>query len=281
MAATLVHEPFHRDGWVYEEKVDGWRMLAYKDGRRVRLVSRKGVEHTDRFPELVVAAVGKLKPTSLILDGEVAVFDRDLVSQFHLLHDVDPGILCTPPILMAFDCVWDGRQDLRGEPLSARRAFLDDVIGGQKLILPVRRLPNDGLKAWDVVRERGYEGLVAKREASPYRSGPTRSWLKLKVRQDGRFLVGGIGERADRMARLFVGEIVVGKLVYRGAVELGVGPRLVAELMQRGRERRTSPFDELRARGATWLEPTIRVEVSYGRIMQGWLREPMCRGLAE
>src|SRR5207245_1133978 len=130
MAATSIQKPFHRDGWAYEEKIDGWRILAYKDGRRVRLVSRKGVDHTDRFPELA-AAVAKLRPTSLILDGEIAVFDKNLVSQFHLLHDANPAIICTPPIFMAFDCLWAGRRDLRAKPLGHRRTVLDEMIVGQ------------------------------------------------------------------------------------------------------------------------------------------------------
>lgn len=91
--------------------------------------------------------------------------------------------------------------------------------------------------------------------------------------------MGGIGETANRMPRLFVGEINAGKLVYRGTVELGVGPRLVAALIERGPQRPTSPFEGLQTRGVTWLEPEIAVDVSYGRIMQGWLPEPMCRGL--
>jgi ATP-dependent DNA ligase len=57
MAPTLVRPPFHRDGWVYEEKVDGWRILAYKDGARVRLISRNAVDHTARFRELAAAIV--------------------------------------------------------------------------------------------------------------------------------------------------------------------------------------------------------------------------------
>src|SRR5215813_15153429 len=112
MFATLAAKPFHRDGWVFEEKVDGWRILAYKDGGRVRFLSRHGVDHTQRFPQLA-AAVGKLRPTRLVLDGEVAVFDEKLVSQFFLLHDTEPAITCTPPLLMAYDCLWIGNQDLR------------------------------------------------------------------------------------------------------------------------------------------------------------------------
>jgi bifunctional non-homologous end joining protein LigD len=66
----VLFRPFHRDGWVYEEKYDGWRMAAFKDGRNVRLVSRRGVDHTERFAE-VADAVGRLPARTLILDGEV------------------------------------------------------------------------------------------------------------------------------------------------------------------------------------------------------------------
>ena len=88
MAPTLVRPPFHRDGWVYEEKVDGWRRLAYKDGPRVRLISRDAVDHTARFRELA-AAIAKLRADVLVLDGEIAIFDKELVSRFHLLGDDD------------------------------------------------------------------------------------------------------------------------------------------------------------------------------------------------
>lgn len=77
-------QPFHRDGWVYEEKYDGWRIVAYKDGRLVRLLSRTGRDHAARFPE-VTAQIAELPPAQLILDGEVCVFSEDLVSHFALL----------------------------------------------------------------------------------------------------------------------------------------------------------------------------------------------------
>ena len=74
----MVSQPFHREGWVYEEKVDGWRMLAYKVAGTVKLVSRNGLDHTRRFPG-IVAALRKLDASRLILDGEVAVYDALLV----------------------------------------------------------------------------------------------------------------------------------------------------------------------------------------------------------
>ena len=86
MQATQVKQPFHREGCVCEEKIDGWRMLAYKDGRNVRLESRKGVDHTRRFPGLA-NAVAALSTRTLVLDGEVAIFDRQLRSRFDWLRD--------------------------------------------------------------------------------------------------------------------------------------------------------------------------------------------------
>ncbi len=80
MLATLLAGPFHRDGWIYEEKVDGWRIVAYKDGSRVSLVSRTGRDHAKRFPE-IAHAIRRLSAWSLILDGEVARFDGQLVSR--------------------------------------------------------------------------------------------------------------------------------------------------------------------------------------------------------
>ena len=91
-------------------------MLAYKDGPRVRLISRNAVDHTARFRELA-AAIAKLRADVLVLDGEIAVFDKELVSRFHLLGDNDDsGILCTPPIYIGFDVLQVGRRDLRECP---------------------------------------------------------------------------------------------------------------------------------------------------------------------
>ena len=84
MAPTLARSPFHRDGWLYEEKVDGWRMLAYKDGARVRLISRNAVDHTARFRELA-AAIGKLR-ADIVLDGEVAVFDSKFAASSYCVN---------------------------------------------------------------------------------------------------------------------------------------------------------------------------------------------------
>src|SRR6476659_10699492 len=112
MAATPVARPFHHPGWVYEEKVDGWRVLAYKEAGGVRLMSRQGRDLTRRFPELA-AAVAALEVPSLLLDGEIAVFDRQLLSRFEWLRGRPTEEGATPPTLIAFDCLYARGKDLR------------------------------------------------------------------------------------------------------------------------------------------------------------------------
>jgi bifunctional non-homologous end joining protein LigD len=174
MHATQVARPFHTKGWVYEEKYDGWRMLAVKEDGVVRLISRNGRDHTKRFVDLV-AALTKLRPKTFTLDGEVAVFDSELVSRFEWLRHINHGDLATPPMLMAFDLLQLGPKDYRKEPLKVRRRALEKLLKGQTLILPARRLSPNGLAAWAEVLHRGWEGMVAKDPESPYMSRGARS----------------------------------------------------------------------------------------------------------
>jgi bifunctional non-homologous end joining protein LigD len=179
MQPTLVRTPFHREGWVYEEKYDGWRMLAYKQGRQVRLVSRLGRDQTERFP-MLAAAIAVLPPATLILDGEVARFDEALVSRYEWLRRPASACVAIPTLYMAFDCLYAAGRDLRELALRARRDWLEDVLNGQHLLFPARRLAPTGLEAWAEVLARGYEGLVGKDDASPYVGGRTVKWLKVK-----------------------------------------------------------------------------------------------------
>jgi len=152
MIPTLFREPFHRTG----------------------------VNHAKRFPG-VAAAIAALPVPTLVLDGEVAIFDEQLRSRFAWLRRHEPELLGTPPLLMAFDVLYRDGEDLTGRPLRERRHVLEAVIAGSAAVLPTRRLAADGLEAWAQVLARGYEGLVAKDDASPYRGGVTRSRLKVKV----------------------------------------------------------------------------------------------------
>jgi len=147
MHPTLLLRPFHHDGWVYEEKVDGYRMVAYKDEDGVRFISRNGRDHTRRFPELV-KALGRLKAKTFTLDGEVAVFDNGLISRFEWLRAKPKDEPATLPVYIAFDILELAGRDLRDQPLKERRRVLERLVWHHSMIFPARRLADDGLKAW-------------------------------------------------------------------------------------------------------------------------------------
>jgi len=124
MHPTEISRPIHHAGWVYEEKVDGWRMVATKADGAVRLVSRNGLDHTKRFRELV-KALAALKPAAFTLDGEVAVYDQAFISRFEWLRERPTDEPATLPVYMVFDVLELGGRDLRGETLKERRRVLE------------------------------------------------------------------------------------------------------------------------------------------------------------
>lgn len=180
MQADEVGRPFHRDGWVYEEKYDGWRVVAYKDGTAVRLVSRAGKDHSRRFAELA-AAIRALPPATLILDGEVAIFDEQLISRFEWFRkrpEMSPPRRRStwPSTASTSKAVTCGRSRSASAENNQRLSWRERP----QLLFPTRRLAANGLEAWKQVIERGYEGLVAKDAASAYKGGRTLSWLKVR-----------------------------------------------------------------------------------------------------
>jgi bifunctional non-homologous end joining protein LigD len=283
MLATLVDEPFHRPGWVYEEKYDGYRILAYKEGPRVTLLSRNAKDRTETFAT-VAAAIGRLRDRTLLLDGEVVAFDRKGVSRFQLLQRGD-----APHVFAVFDCLYRAGRDLRRGPLAARRAELESVVrGGSPSILLSRRLAGNGLAAYRIARRRGYEGVVAKDAASPYEEGRSTRWLKVKVHQEEEFVIGGF--TAPRGSRKHLGALLLGayrgnELHFVGKVGAGFSEKTLASLsrMLRPLARSKPPFvDPPREKSATWVEPRLVAQVAF----QEWtadqkLRQPVFLGIRD
>jgi len=182
---------------------------------------------------------------------------------------------------MVFDCLHVHGLDVRVLPLHRRRYILEQQVAGASMVFAARRLPDNGLAAWAVVKERGYEGLVAKDAESASRSDLTRSWVKVKIRREGRFVVGGVVGWPHTFAGLLVGQRVGRRLLYRGCVERGLGLRTAEQIVRRAQQTSTSPFQDFQlARGIVWLVPTLHVELTYSEVMDGRLRDPVYRGLA-
>lgn len=183
MLLSEVKAPFDKKGWIYEEKYDGYRAVAYKQGKDVKIISRNLKDLTTQFEE-VAEALRKLRAPTLVLDGEIAAFDEKLVSHLgYLRGSRDSGeLLVTPPVLIAFDCVYARGQELCREPLRKRRSVLEkELAGAEGPVLVARRLASNGFEAWAEVKAHGWEGMVAKDAASIYEPGTrTRAWIKVK-----------------------------------------------------------------------------------------------------
>jgi bifunctional non-homologous end joining protein LigD len=286
MLATLVDAPFHRPGWVYEEKYDGFRFLAYKEGRRVTLLTRNMKDRTDEFPA-VAAAIAALSASTLVLDGEVVIFDARGVSRFQLLQRWGEGV--GPPVFVVFDCLFARGDDLRGRPLRERREVLERELRAERPLMLAKRLDADGFHAFEAARRRGLEGLIAKDASSVYVAGARSAlWRKVKVRAEEEFVIGGF--TAPEGSRAHFGALLVGawdgaRLRYAGKVGTGFTGKILDDLMRRFRSlvRATSPFaDAPRERGVTWLEPTLVAQLGFTeRTGDGKLRHPTFLGLRD
>jgi bifunctional non-homologous end joining protein LigD len=282
MLATLVAQPFDRPGWVYEEKYDGDRMLAYKEGPRVRLLSRNGKDNTARFPK-IVSAIASLRPATLVLDGEVVVFDEKRVSRFQLLQQ-DRG----EPAYAVFDCLFADGKDLRPLPLSARRAALESFVSPRGALMLSRRLAANGLDAYRQAKRAGFEGLVAKDESSPYVGKRSKSWLKVKVHQEDEFVIAGYtapeGAR-QHFGALLLGAYQGGKLHYVGKVGTGFDAKTLAGLYRQFQPLITPKpalADPPREHGVTFLRPHLVAQISYQELTADRkLRQPVYLGLRD
>jgi bifunctional non-homologous end joining protein LigD len=185
MLATLVDEPPDYSNWIFEEKYDGVRMLAYKEGARVSLISRNGIDRSERYPR-IARAIKELKVDALLLDGEIVIFDAKGVSRFQLLQ-AGKGT----PEYAIFDCLYRNGKDLRREPLETRRQAVETVVPRKNGLRVSEKLADHGIEAFRIAAKRGLEGVVAKNLASIYESRRSRAWLKVKVNHEQEFVIAG------------------------------------------------------------------------------------------
>jgi bifunctional non-homologous end joining protein LigD len=174
---TLAAKPPSGPGWVHEIKHDGYRLIVRRDGPTVRLFTRRGYDWTDRYPA-IAAAAAKLGAKSFTLDGEAAVTGEDGVAVFDALHRRHKA---TDAILYAFDLLEFNGEDLRPLPLGERKAKLARLLARAPAgIVHNEHTEEDGAVVFRHACKLGFEGIVSKRLSAPYRSGPSRDWIKVK-----------------------------------------------------------------------------------------------------
>jgi bifunctional non-homologous end joining protein LigD len=163
--------------WLHEIKHDGFRIIARKDGERVRLYSRPGNDFTRRFP-LIVDTLSRLRSRSCIIEGEAVAYDDNGVASFDLIHHHRANERI---FLYAFDLRELNGDDLRRDPLEVRKATLASIVAkANPGIWFNEHIEGDGPTVFAHACKMGLEGIVSKRKDSMYRSGRSPDWLKMK-----------------------------------------------------------------------------------------------------
>ena len=291
MKATLVHEHFSDPDWVYEPKLDGERCLAFIRRGEVRLMSRnqKRIDHS--YPEVVKALAGQ---TDALVDGEVVALAAGIPSfsalqkRMHVLEPSPALVRSVPVLFYVFDVIHVDGSDVTRLPLITRKKVLGRAFSFRKPLQKVAHRVEEGETYYEeICAQRGQEGLIAKRAASPYQSGRSKDWLKFKCSLEQEFVIGGFtdpqGSRTG-FGALLVGYYDDGKLRYAGKVGTGFGTQLLtklsAELSRRKRD--TPPFSDrgVERRNAHWVEPELVGQIAFSEwTPDGRLRHPRFVGL--
>jgi ATP-dependent DNA ligase len=268
MAATLTQERFTGPDWVFERKLDGIRLLAFKNGSTVRLYSRNRLPQEEAYPSFVTA-IAELPVRDAILDGEATGvwFDRGEVA-YHL-----------------FDILWLDGRDLRALPLDERRALLSKLPLEPPLRLVARV---SDAEPWERARRERWEGVIAKRRDSVYESRRSRNWLKMKVEASQELVVGGFTDPKGK--RVGLGALLVGyfendDFVFAGKIGTGFDTKLLLELRERlsKLELAKPPFTKgvgFPRLGVHWVRPEVVVQVAFLEwTTNGKLRHPRLLGV--
>ena len=268
MAATLTQERFTGPEWIFERKLDGIRLLAFKRGGDIRLLSRNRLPQNAAYPSLV-RAIASLPVHDVILDGEATgVWGKPGQVAYHV-----------------FDILWLDGRDATSLPLDARRTLLSEL----PLRSPLLRVAAlDDLKPWERACSEGWEGVVAKRRDSRYEHRRSPHWLKMKCEATQELVVGGFTD--PQGARVGLGALLVGyfdgdDLVFAGKIGTGFDTKLLLELRARldTIEIRATPFTRsvgLPRIRAHWVRPEIVVQVGFIEwTVHGKLRHPRLLGV--
>lgn len=290
MLARAVDEPFSDPDWMFELKLDGYRMLAAKTGPGVRLLTRNGNDATRSFPELA-RAIKALPISDAVIDGEVVMHDPAGRPDFQRLQnrarlrravDVKGASLRRPATFYAFDLPGLCGHDLRGLPVERRKALLRDLLPPAGPLRYVNDFREQGEALYEQVVGLGLEGIVGKRLGSPYRKGRSDAWRKVRVERTADLVIVGFtapkGSRSG-FGALHLAGLDDGELRYAGRVGTGFTDAELAALRDALAPLATgaspavgSPKDA----DSTWVEPVCVAEVRYLEwTNDGLLRHPV------
>ncbi|WP_027062088.1 DNA ligase D [Mesorhizobium loti] len=271
--ATLERDAPGGKDWLHEVKFDGYRMQAQIAGTDVRLLTRTGLDWTEKFGGEIAAELAGLKCSDAIIDGEIVVLADSGVSSFALLQQDLSAKRTNRFIYYVFDIMRLDGKDLRTEPLVERKQTLQELLGKQPDNPAVRfsdHFSEPGKIMLEHACRMGLEGVVSKRADAPYRSGRGPTWVKSKCTARQEFVIGGylLSDKTGRGLRsLLVGFHEDGKLHYAGRVGTGFSTKGANELKKKldALKAQDSPFDAAvpRGKGLVWVKPELVGEVEF------------------
>ncbi|HET8713774.1 MAG TPA: DNA ligase D [Gemmatimonadales bacterium] len=292
MLAETREEPFTREGWIFEVKLDGYRMrAACQDGEPI-LYSRKGLDYTEAFPE-IARAVKAIPFEGVILDGELVVTDEAGKPNFNMLQaraklgarEARRAAIESPATLYVFDLLAFGGYDLRKLPLIKRKEILRQILPATGPLRYSEHFEKNGEALYEQVVKLGLEGIMAKKADSPYRSGRSGDWLKIRADRIDDFVV--VGFTKGKGARSGFGSLHVAayqgdKLIYCGRAGSGFSGAQLDEVSAQLQAlvRKTPPCEPPpggqlpKGPDHTWVEPKLVCDVRYKEITKdGLLRQ--------
>jgi len=304
LATASDHVPVS-DGWVFEPKFDGIRIVAIAAPDAVAMMSRNGIDKARQFPEVsdALKALARKSKRHLVLDGEVVAIDAKgeparfeaLQGRMHLAgeRDVASAAGSTPTAFIAFDVLVDGGDLLVDETWTVRRKRLEKIlkVADKKSRLRISSVSDDSSALLKDALKRGWEGILAKRSDARYDPGKrVKSWLKIKLEHEQEFVIGGWtdpGGSRTHFGALLLGYYEKGKLRYCGNVGTGFSDKTLAALAKQFKplKSKKSPFsdfpDELLG-SAHFLEPKLVAQVRFNEwTSTGMLRHPAYLGLRD
>jgi bifunctional non-homologous end joining protein LigD len=271
MLATLRTQPPAGGEWLHEVKFDGYRIQAHLASGKVKLLTRKGLDWTEKFGKPIADALARLDCEDAVIDGEIVVLADNGVASFSALQAALSGKQTEKMIFYVFDLLHLDGQDLRDEPLIERKERLARLIGeGDGPLRYSEHFVEPGKTMLRHACRMGLEGVVSKRADAPYESGRSLDWIKSKCTNRQEFVIVGYipSNAAGRGVRsLLVGYNDKGKLRYAGRVGTGFSNRMGDELKHRmdALKAKSSPFDKTPAgqKGAIWLKPQLVAEIEF------------------
>jgi bifunctional non-homologous end joining protein LigD len=273
MMAESAKAPFDSPDWIFEIKLDGYRAITVFDpAGKPHLWSRNGLALEAKFPA-IANAVAKLKLRSTILDGEVVAVDENGIPRFQLLQRFQKQPTA-PTLYYVFDALWHNGEDLTGKPILERRSVLEHIIKSAPGIQLGQYVEGDGKALFALTKEKGMEGIIAKRKDSIYRPGKrTSDWLKIKARLQQEFVVGGF--TAPKGSRKHLGAVVIGaytegKLIHYGYAGSGFSEKGLKDAVDRMKQLFTDkcPFvnpPNIKEK-IQWVHPKLICEIEYAEL---------------